>query len=130
MRIFASYSTSNLLKILLYSILRYIIFTSQYVLLILMFKVPVNVGTSFVLVSIVFLITAAIPTVALSELGVRGSVAIFVFGLWFQHQGVAESEYTALVVTASALIWLVNIVLPAIIGSFFLFRLKFIRTND
>jgi hypothetical protein len=63
---------------------------------------------------------------ALTELGVRGSVSVFLFGL-LSGSGVLNAEATLAVVSASTLIWLVNIAVPSLAGVLVIFRLKFFR---
>ena len=51
----------------------------------------------------------AVPTMALGELGVRGGVALYLFGLYSQNSiGIAAS---------TMVIWLLNIIFPAIVGA-------------
>lgn len=56
---------------------------------------------------------AVIPTLALTEIGVRGSVALFFLGL--------VSTNSIGIVTATFTLWIINLALPALIGSFFVF---------
>ena len=129
MRIFAQYSGHDLLIILGFSFLRFIIFSSQYVLLIKMLDVPLPFFTGLVLIGIMYLFISAVPSIALSELGIRGSIALFVFDFWFKSAQLSPNDYGGLIIAASILIWMINIITPAIIGSLFLFRLRFIRKN-
>ena len=75
-------------------------------------------------IPLIYLAMAAIPTTALTELGVRGSVSVFLFALL---AGAAEPDAntTFAVLSASTLIWLLNIALPALAGVLVVFRLKF-----
>jgi hypothetical protein len=70
---------------------------------------------------------AAIPTIALTELGVRGSVVIFLFELYFSKSGLYTEAIGLAVFTASSALWLINIILPALVGTIFVYRLKFFR---
>ena len=67
-------------------------------------------------VAIVFLIITIVPTIALTELAIRGSVAVAVIGLFGGN--------SLHILEASFLLWLINLVLPAIAGSFTLLTLK------
>lgn len=129
MRIFATYSYRDLSIVFYISIIRYIVFTMQFVLMLSVFQIPVSPGAGFILIAVIFLLVSAIPTIALSELGVRGSVAVFVFGLWFESSPQHTIGYEAQIIAASAIIWLINIVIPALAGSLFLFRLRFFKGN-
>ncbi|MCU0371563.1 MAG: hypothetical protein MUC31_09120, partial [Bacteroidales bacterium] len=72
---------------------------------------------------------AMVPSLALTELGVRGSVSIFVIGLYFDRSGMGHDGVEMAVLTAATVIWLVNLIIPAILGTFFVFSLKFFRKN-
>lgn len=111
----------ELLKILLISFMRYIVFTVQYLLLLQVFKVDIGVWTAFWLIAVMFLVLAIIPTVALAELGVRGKISIFLFGVF--------STNTIGIVLTATTIWLINLVVPALAGSLFILGIKFFRSK-
>jgi hypothetical protein len=73
---------------------------------------------------------ALIPTVALSELGVRGSVAIYFFGFYFSLVHVYSGSLNFSILAASILQWVINLGIPSVAGSIFLFRLQFFRNNE
>jgi hypothetical protein len=72
---------------------------------------------------------AIIPTIALTEIGVRGSVSVFLFAYYFSLMGRASIDYELGVASASTALWLVNLVIPAFAGAIFVFSLKFFRKN-
>jgi len=116
----------ELVIVLFYSILRHLVFSFQFYLLFLLCGIDLHFYQSFVITSVIFLVLTAIPTIALAEFGVRGSVTLVVFGLFFKANSNIEFINIA-VVTSAFLLWLVNIAIPAIIGSFFIFRLKIFK---
>jgi hypothetical protein len=111
----------ELLKVLLISILRYCVFVLQYLLLLQVFNVGINALTAFWLVTVMFLALAVVPTIALAELGVRGKISIFLFGMY-------SANTIGIVFTASA-IWLINLVVPALAGSLFILGIKLFRNK-
>ncbi|MCW3109549.1 MAG: hypothetical protein JWQ09_4055 [Segetibacter sp.] len=111
----------ELLKVLLISIVRYSVFVVQYLLLLQVFNVGINVVTAFWLITVMFLALAVVPTIALAELGVRGKISIFLFGVF-------SANTVGIVFTASA-IWLINLVVPALAGSLFLLGIKLFRNK-
>jgi hypothetical protein len=111
----------ELLKVLLISILRYSVFVVQYLLLLQIFNVGINIATAFWLITIMFLILAVVPTIALAELGVRGKISIFLFG--------AFSTNTLGIVLTASTIWLINLILPALAGSLFVLGIKLFRNK-
>jgi hypothetical protein len=111
----------ELLKVLLISVLRYCVFVIQYLLLLEFFNVGIDVISSFWLITIMFLALAIIPTIALAELGVRGKLSIFLFGMF-------STNTLGIVLTAST-IWLINLVVPALAGSLFILGIKIFRNK-
>lgn len=128
--VFSWYDSHELLKVLLISMLRYIVFSLQFFLLLRFFDVPVSYPISMMLVAVVYIFITLIPTIALTEIGVRGSVSLFVFRHHFELLGLWNQEMAVMVVSASTILWLFNIILPAIAGTFFIFNLKFFRKTN
>ena len=71
-----------------------------------------------------------IPTIALTEIGIRGSISMYVFKHHFDALGLWNSEFSLGVVSASSMLWLINLIFPAIAGTIFVFSLKFFRKNN
>ncbi len=120
--VFKWYTSKELLKVLLLSVLRYISFTIQFYLLLLIFGVEISLIDGFVRISITFLALASIPSTILSELGIRESVSVKLIG--------SLSSLKSPVIMASFGLWLINIALPAIIGSFFFITAKMFRNKQ
>ncbi len=115
------FSLSELLKVLLISLCRYAVFVVQYLLLLQVFNVGINMWTAMWLITIMFLALAIVPTIALAELGVRGKLSIFLFGVF-------SANTLGIVLTASS-IWLINLVVPALAGSLFILGIKLFRSK-
>jgi len=115
-----------LLKTVLLSALRYLVFSTQFYLAIRLMGLNFTALQCMLVIPVIYLVLAAIPTVALAELGVRGSVSVFLFGL-LSGSGGLDAEATLAVVSASTLIWFINIAIPSLVGVLVVFRLKFFR---
>jgi hypothetical protein len=115
-----------LLKTFLLSALRYVVFLTQFYLAIKLMGLNFTLLKCLLVIPVIYLVLAAIPTIALAELGVRGSVAVFLFGLINGSHGL-DPETSLAVVSASTLIWLINIAFPSLAGILVVFRLKFFR---
>jgi hypothetical protein len=116
--VFGQYSRKELIKIFLFSVFRYIVFTMQFVILLKLMGVELHFPFLFGLVTIVYLVLAFFPSIFFTELPVRGSVALYVIGQYTsQHLSILCASFT---------IWLINLVIPAIIGavSVLYFRLQ------
>ncbi|NOX85968.1 MAG: flippase-like domain-containing protein [Chlorobi bacterium] len=128
--VFSWYGGKNLLLVLLLSALRYVIFSFQFYLLLRAFYVPVSYYSAIVLIGLVYLLMTIIPTVALTELGVRGSVSLFVFSLYLEPVGKWTDTIGLGVASAVSVLWVMNLALPALIGLIFVYSLRFFRTNN
>lgn len=113
------FTLRELLKVLLISFLRYMVFAVQYLLLLQVFKVDIGWWSAFWLIAVMFLVLAIIPTIALAELGVRGKISIFLFSVF--------SANTIGIVLTATTIWLINLVVPALAGSLFILGIKLFR---
>lgn len=105
------FSASMLTRVLLISAARYGVFTVQFALLLgALAEVPLD--GAIAAIPVTFLVATLIPTVMLTELGVRGSVAVAVISPAAVHdQGVF---------LASTALWLINLGLPAMLGGIIL----------
>jgi uncharacterized membrane protein YbhN (UPF0104 family) len=127
--VFDLYSRSDLIKILSFSILRYLVYTFQFFLMLLIFGFRISYPEALALIAVTYLIITIIPTIAITELGVRGSVTMAVFGMYFENKEIWTAESSFAVLAASSSLWLLNLAFPAILGAFFTYRLKFFRRN-
>ena len=117
--VFSFYSFEELLKVLGYSIARYFVFTTQFFILLQLFDVSIAYTDAFILIATMLFVISVIPTIAITEIGVRSSVALFLFGL--------VSSNTIGILSATFLLWVINLLLPSLIGVIFIFSLKFFR---
>ncbi|HRG59375.1 MAG TPA: lysylphosphatidylglycerol synthase domain-containing protein [Bacteroidia bacterium] len=109
------------LQVLILSLLRYLVFSFQLVLLLKFCGINAPIFTLFLLSNIFFLVMWFLPSFALTELGVRGSVAVFLF------QNVSDNISGALL--AVVLLWIINVAFPALIGCFYVFNLTGKKTH-
>ena len=128
MEIFSSYSTKDLAVILLIAIGKYMVYSFQFVLLIWAFDVQLNYFEAMIPIMITYLLMTVIPYITITEIAVRGGVCISVFEAWLGIKGISTS-FTMMVFSASTMLWLYNLAIPAIIGLFFIRKLKFIRSS-
>lgn len=109
--------------VLLLSALRYLVFSAQFYLLLRAFGLEIPYFQAMMLISLTYFVMAAIPTVALADLGIRGSVSIYFIGIYFGSNTAAAAS----ILSASTLIWIINLALPALLGVFFISRISIIR---
>ena len=118
------YSVMQIVYVLWLSFVRYIVFAAQFLVLLQLFDFPLGIAESLLALSVYYVVVACIPSFFLSEIGVRGSVVIVAFG-WILATITIDPliHYQALVLTTT-LLWCINILLPALIGCLFVFRLR------
>lgn len=113
---------SMLRRLLLLSFLRYLVFILQYGLLFRVFGVMLHPGQVFASVSVLFLVMAVIPTIAvLTELGIRWKASIEIVRLF--------SDQVLGILATSLSIWLINLVVPALMGSVLMLNLRLFRVR-
>lgn len=115
------FSFSELRRIWCYSLLRYSVFTLQPLLLFQLTGVEMSLKLCL-LVPVTYLFITAIPSIALGELGVRGSVNLAVFGL-------AGMDTTAILIV-TFLIWFINLAIPASFGAFSILFIRFRKAKN
>lgn len=111
-----AFSFNELLFILGLSFLRYLIFSIQYFLVLVGFGIDMNNLTSISLITVCFMVASIIPTILISEIAVRASVALFIFGI--------ITDMNISIMAASILLWIINVAFPALLGLFNLSKIK------
>jgi uncharacterized membrane protein YbhN (UPF0104 family) len=117
-----NFHTKLLLRLLGLSLLRYLIFVIQYILVFYLFEINVSVATIATVMSVVFLAMAVIPSIALVEVWLRGEISIKLMGLFSMNTlGIGFTSVT---------VWFINLILPAIAGSLLLLSLRVFKNED
>lgn len=112
-RFLKNISAKRKVQIVGWAFLRYIAFSLQFYLL-LNILYPAPLWETLLLIFTYYLISSALPVMQLLDLAVKGSVALLVF-----------SPIPPLIILFVTLVmWLLNAVLPALMGLVTLFRLK------
>ncbi|MES2773500.1 MAG: lysylphosphatidylglycerol synthase transmembrane domain-containing protein [Bacteroidota bacterium] len=117
-----NFKATELLGILSLSAIRFTVFVLQYMLLFTLFDVDIPWWQGCCAVSVMFLILAVIPMPGIAELGIRGKASIALF------MSFSNNPVGILVTTGS--IWLINIILPAVLGSLLILNVKLFTKND
>jgi hypothetical protein len=117
-KVLDEFHNKQLIHLLLLSFLRYLVFVLQYMLLLHIMQVEVPPILCFWLMSVFYLVMAMAPTFGFIELPVRISASWFIFKFTGNELGVG---------TAALSIWLINLVIPAIIGSLLILSIKILK---
>lgn len=113
---FSLISFKHYLQILWVSMMRYLIFSHQYLLLLYIFYPNLNYQQTISAIFSMYLSASIVPTLALFDWAVKGTFGIlFLSILGFQVNTI---------VFVSLLMWLFNFAFPAILGSYFVLTLN------
>jgi hypothetical protein len=116
---FKDFDFSALTGAYVFAFLRYLVFCTQLgLLLFAVGELQLDLHWQLLcLIPVYYYIQALVPTVALSEIGVRGMILAFLFS---PH--LFESD----VILVSFLIWVINLIIPGLIGLGFLLQAKIV----
>lgn len=120
--IFSKYNKSELSRIMIYCISRFMIFTTQYYLVIHLLVSDIRALDIIMIVFILYFVQSVIPSINLFDVGVRMSAAGYFFAF------VTDQELA--IMASIAFIWLLNLIIPAILGSVFVLKLKFFDSSS
>ena len=112
-------TTKRQVLVLLLSVMRFGVFTAQYLFLLRWMNIDIPLAEGFIMSALFFWTMAVVPTIALTELGVRGNVSLYLF-----HNFSANSLG---ILSATTGIWLLNLILPSILGSILIMRMRLLR---
>ncbi len=108
LKVLLHYSSRELFFVLSLSMLRYFVFTIQYILLLKIFNIQIPLIEESALIATIFLVQTIIPSIAIAEVGIRGNVALFFLTPYSSNQlGIVSAAWG---------LWLINLVIPAVIG--------------
>lgn len=110
-----TFDAKILLRLLSISFFRYVVFVLQYIFMLQLLQVEQSVWVGFWITTVMFWILAIIPSFAIADLGIRGTVAKTLF---------SYSSNTIGILTATFGIWFVNLFIPALIGSLLILGIK------
>ncbi|MFZ9694751.1 MAG: lysylphosphatidylglycerol synthase domain-containing protein [Chitinophagaceae bacterium] len=106
------FTRPHLRRLLLFSTLRYLVFLLQYACAFTLFNVCLSPLDLIAAVGFCFLLLSIVPNFAIAELGIRGLVSLWIVGLF--------SVNKTGILLATLTIWLVNLILPAVVGALLL----------
>lgn len=115
------YSANELGYVLLLSAARFFIFTSQYVILMLVILPELPFVSMVLMIFILFFVQSALPSLDIFDFSVRSLVASNLYSY------ITTQEIAVMAIVSC--IWFVNLILPAIIGSFFVMNVNLIGGN-
>ena len=106
----------ELTQVLALSFLRYMIYATQFVLLMQLFDLNYSLSKMYLSIMLTLYGITLVPTVAISEPAVRASVAGRILGVY--------NDKSDLIMVATLSLWFVNLVIPAVFGAITLLNIK------
>ena len=103
-------------KNIILGIARYVTFSHQYYFLLLAFDVNLPYFTLIATIMTVYFLASSLPSFQFLDFAVKGSVAVY----FFSKLGVNEW----IVVFITTLMWFLNVVIPVLMGSYFVLKFK------
>jgi hypothetical protein len=103
-------------KNIVLAVFRYLIFSHQYYFLFLIFAVDLPYFTLMAAITSIYLVASSLPTFQFLDFAIKGSVAIYFFGI------LGINEW--IIAFISTLMWFLNVVLPVIMGSYYVLNYK------
>lgn len=115
-RFFKEMNANTKYKVLLFSVLRYLVFSSMFYFLLCFFGEAVALVPAIYFIFSMYLLVSILPTFFIFDVLVRGGVAVWLFSF------LEIPEITVLCTVLT--MWLFNFVLPAVCGSYYIASYK------
>lgn len=100
----------------LFSLFKYLVFSFQFYTLLHFLGVNISYNIAMIGISTMYLMSSILPSIFIFDVVVKGSVAVYLFA----HIGVNETT----ILTVVTLMWLLNFVLPSVLGSYYVMSFK------
>ena len=110
------FSSDSLARSLGFASLRYAVYGLQYYLVARFFGIQIGPQDAFLVIGSIYLLQTSIPLPPIWSLLVRGQVALYFWGFFCTNP--------ILILAATFGIWVINLILPALIGMVFLMLLN------
>lgn len=112
-----SYSNWEIFEVFTLSCSRYLIFSLQFLIILLLFQIPLEIIDLLMIIFFVFFVKTIVPSISfISDLGVRGITSLYLFEFY--------KISPSLVIASTFTIWVINILIPVLIGALVLIFLK------
>ena len=116
----AEVSEKKMTAVYLVSLIRYMVFPLQYFVLFIMLDTSIDFSECLSMTATSYFFLAIVPTYAIAEIGARGSMNLLAF---------SELNAPFAVLSVTLLIWIINLIIPALFGAYLIAKFKF-QKND
>ncbi len=116
-QILEHFTNQEVKEVFFWGLMRYLTISLQFVLVLLVFQIKLNVLDLWVISCLIFLIKTIVPAINfLGDLGIREFSAIYFFSFYQVN--------TAAVIAATFVLWLINILFPVLLGSILVLKTR------
>jgi hypothetical protein len=115
-----SYDRKVLSEALCYAILRYLVYSIQYYMMLRYFGIDVGVVEGLSGIATIFLFQTSIPLPPLMGLMARGELAIYIWGNFSAHE--------INILAATFFLWIINLIIPSLIGALFISNVNIMKS--
>lgn len=123
------YTFKDLIMLVFFSSLRFCIYSSQFYLLLFVLGLKLPFFEGMIIISLMYLLITIIPQFAIAEIATRAAIALIVFDFGINELNLYSEVHATVLITASTLIWLINLFIPSVIGLFVLPDIKLFSKN-
>ncbi|WP_346882591.1 lysylphosphatidylglycerol synthase domain-containing protein [uncultured Algibacter sp.] len=117
-----NYPKTNIISASVFSLVRYLVFSFQFYILLLLFGTDLNYLNAMMIITSMYLLASVIPSIFIFDVIIRGSVAVYLFSFASVNQLTVLSIIT--------IMWLLNFVIPSLIGSYYVLTFKLPQTEQ
>jgi len=119
LKVLEEFTPKLLLRLLILSHIRYLVFVIQYILLLRLLNVEIGWQQVFWLITVLYLVMAIVPSFAIAELGIRGKFSVELLSLYSANIiGILGTTFG---------IWFINLFIPALAGCYFIISKRFFK---
>lgn len=111
-----AFSKKLVFQLILLSVIRYVVFTGQFFIIYTSISPQAYLLETIAAIAAYFMLTSLIPMISYIEPAIRAAIALFVFN--------NSSDNSLSVIMASTFVWIINVVIPSIIGYVIIFKEK------
>jgi hypothetical protein len=116
----AKVSEEKMIAVYIVSFIRYMVFPLQYFVLFKMLDTSIDFSECLSMTATSYFLLAIVPTYTIAEIGARGSMNLLAF---------SELNAPFAVLSITLLIWIINLIIPALLGAYLIAKFKF-EKND
>lgn len=110
------------LEVLMYATMRFGVYLLQYILILWFFGIDMSLFQGFSGVSSIYLIQSGIPLPPIVDVAARAELAYLIWGVY--------SENVLGILSATYGLWIINLILPSLLGLFYLIKMNLSNTGD